>query len=299
MSADEFARALRNQGAPLFLDDAGTPTALGIEFAATTADGTAVRVTRLAPVLTAGLRDPDAFVRIVERHGYRGAGITGSWLYVVEPPPAGIPLAQRLAGEGTIPPTQLAPLAGAATAALTAHHARFGPHGLISPSTLLVDGAGGVTLRWSGIVPGLRAAGADLARFVEQLDVAGLLAPELESGSDFSVRSDVYALGATFYLAATGKPPFGGRTTAGVMAAVLTEDGGASTSPARRVTSATLRAIEHDPGDRWNDARHFHDAIVGTPSPAIVPTVAKPRRWIGWAVAAVTVTILLVWRLTH
>lgn len=299
MSADEFALALRNQGAPLFLDDAGTPTPLGVEFAATTAEGTAVRVTRLAPTLTAGLRDPDAFIRIVERHGYRGAGITGGWLYIVEPPPSGVPLATRVAREGTIGPTQLAPVADAATLQLAAHHAMFGPHGLISPSTLFIDGGGRVVFRWSGIVPGLRAAGADLATLAERLDIAGFLAPELEGGADFSIRSDVYALGATFYVAATGKPPFGGRTTAGVMAAVLTEDGGTAATPARRLTGATLRAIEHDPADRWNDARHFHDALVGTPSPGPVQAVAKPRRWIGWAVAAVTLTILLVWRLTH
>ena len=76
-SHDEFARALRAIDATLFLDDAGTATPLGTEYAATTPDGAEVRVTRLAPELTQGLRDPDAFVRVVGRYAYVGAGIAG------------------------------------------------------------------------------------------------------------------------------------------------------------------------------------------------------------------------------
>ena len=306
MSPDQFADALRAIDANLFLDDAGTATLLGTEYAATSREGAEVRVTRLAPELTEGLRDRDAFVRVVERHGYVGAGIAGGALYVVEAPPRGEPLAARLAREGTIRPTLLAPIAVAAGRELHAGVHRHAPHGWISPATLMVEGEH-ASFRWPGVVPGLVAAGADLASVARRLDAADYLAPELTDGAGgpaFDARSDVYELGATLYAGATGRPPFGGRTTASTMAAVLSDDATVLASPGRRLTAAVLRAIERDPSDRWDDANRFTEAVMGAPLPRSRGSQEVRRRGRGRTIAtlvviALTLLAFLLWRLTH
>ena len=294
MSSDQFALALRDLGAPLFLDDAGTSVPLGVEYAATTVDGARVRVTRLSPQLAARLHDRDAFIRVLEQHRYEGAGIAGDALYIVERPPAGESLAARLTREGTVSPAALSPLARSAAAAVAAYHDRFGAHGFLAPASIHVGDGGLVTLRWGGVVPAFLAAGGDLPTLADQLQLAGFLAPELAQTPVVSVHSDIFALGATFYAAATGRPPFGGRTTAGVMAAVLTEDGSAKTSPAHRLTAALLRAIEHDAADRWHDARQFADAI-GDGAAAATP--ARPRS--GCLAMVLVISALVLWHLTQ
>ena len=301
MSPDDFALALRALGTPLFLDDAGTPTTLGTEYAGTTDAGAEVRVTRIAPQLTNALRNPDAFVRVVERHGYLGAGVAGSSLFIVEPRASGETLEARLAREGPIAPTRLAPIALAATRHLAHSLATSGPHGLITPATLRVDAAGHVLLRWSGVVPGLVAAGANASSVMRYLGAGEYLAPEVAAGGSFDARSDIYAMGATLYAATTGRPPFGGRTTASTMAAVLTDESVREVSPARRLTGAVLRAIEHEPADRWSDADRFARAIEGSTAPPASSRMPGRRRGASATVATVAIgaILYLVWRLTR
>lgn len=294
MPPDEFALALRALGAPLFLDDAGTPVPLGVEYAATAVDGTRVLVTRLSAQLATRLRDRDAFVRVLEHHRYEGAGIAGDSLYIVERPPDGESVAARLAREGAVRPTALSPLARSAAVALATYHESFGAHGGLTPASIYVREGGGVTFRWGGVVPALLAAGGDLAMISEQLQLSGYLAPELEQSPVIGVHSDIFALGASFYAAATGRPPFGGRTTAGVMAAVLTDDVTTRTSPSQLLTTALLRAIEHDPADRWRDAQQFADAIGGEASTP-VSTVRRP----GCLSTVFVISALVLWGLTQ
>lgn len=293
MSSDQFALALHDLGAPLFLDDAGTSVPLGVQYAATTAEGARVRVTRLSPLLATRLRDRDAFVRVLEQHRYEGAGIAGDTLYIVERPPAGESLAARLAREGTVSPTALSPLAWSVASAVATYHRELGAHGCLTPASIHVGDEGRVGLRFGGVVPALLAAGCDLPTISEQLQLAGYLAPELAQSPVVSVHADIFALGATFYTAATGRPPFGGRTTAGVMAAVLTEDGGTKTSAASRLTAALLRAIEHDPADRWHDAQQFADAIGER-----IGTAASPPRS-GCLPMILVISALVLWNLTQ
>lgn len=259
MSPDDFVLALRALAAPVFLDDQGAPSPAGTEFTATTSDGRSVLVTQLSAALNGRVTDPDGFVRAIERSGYQGAGITASGqLYFLELPPRGTSLAARLASAGPVPATELLDIARAATTRL-ADGAQ--PHGLIAPSTVYVAEDGGVSLRWQGLAPALRAAGVDTASITRELGAESFFAPELRDGAPFDVRTDVFALGATVYAALTGRPPFGGRTTATVMAVVLADDGAPATTVTGTLTAALLRAIEHEPADRWHDFRQFNDAL--------------------------------------
>ena len=278
MSPDDFVLALRALDAPVFLDDHGVPSLLGVEFTATTSDGRNVLVTQLSPALNARVTDPDAFVRTMERGGYQGAGITESGqLYFLELPPRGVSRAARLATTGPVAANELLAIARAAADAL----AGTPPHGVITPATVYVDIDGGVSLRWPTMAPALRAAGVDVATLAAELDATLYVAPEVLGGGAFSARSDIFALGVTLYAALTGRPPFGGRTTATMMAVVLADDGAPATTATGTLTPALLRAFEQEPADRWHDMGKFRDALTASAGepPRLAPQpVAIARR---------------------
>jgi len=271
MSPDDFVIALRALDAPVFLDDHGVPSPLGVEFTATTSDGRNVLVTQLSAAINARVTDPDAFLRAIERAGYQGAGITESGqLYFLELPLRGVTLADRLAGTGPVPAAELLGIARAAVDALSQM-----PHGLITPSTVHVIADGGVSFRWPGLAQALRSAGVDIATVARELDAALFIAPEVRAGAPFDVRTDIFALGVTLYTALTGRPPFGGRTTAMTMAIVLGDGGGPATTATGTLTAALLRAIEQQPADRWHDPGQFRDALGAAP---VVPRRTPPDR---------------------
>ena len=262
MSPDEFALALRVLEAPLFLDNRGTATPLGMEFTATTSDGKSVLVTQLSPALNGCVTDPDAFVRMLGRHGYQGAGITESGqLYFLELLPQGTSLARRLAATGPLQAVEIATIARTVIDVLARLAQRGEAHGMVSPETVFLGAEDAISVRWPGLVPALRAGGVDTAAIARELDIAAYLAPEVRQGADPDTAADIFALGTTLYAALTGRPPFGGRTTATMMAVVLADDGAPVTTIAGTLTTALIRAIEINPADRWRDLQQFRDAL--------------------------------------
>ena len=261
MSPDDFILALRALDAPVFLDDHGRKSPLGTEFTATTSDGRNVLVTQLSAALNSRVTDPDAFVRGLEGAGYQGAGITESrQLYFLELPPRGAPLVERLAKIGPIPAAELLPIARASVGAVGS-----APHGLITPTTMYIAAGGSVSFRWPGLALALRAAGVDVATLATELDAALYIAPEVQRGAAFDARADIFALGVTLYAALTGRPPFGGRTTAMTMAVVLADDGAPVTTVTGTLTTALLRAIEQEPADRGRDLDQLRAALGAAP----------------------------------
>jgi len=296
MSPDEFILALRALDAPVFLDDHGVPGLLGVEFTATTSDGRSVLVTQLSPALNRLITNPDAFVRTIERAGYQGAGVTESGqLYFVELPLLGATIADRLAASGPIPATEVLGIARAVCDILAAPGAA--PHGLLIPSTIAIGAEHGVELRWPQMLFALRSAGIDTAALARELHATEFLAPELRRGGPIDVHADVFALGTTLYTALTGRPPFGGRTTATTMAVVLADGGAPAASGTGMLTAALVRAIENDPADRWHDLQQFRAALGGSP-PLRASTKHQPsarsRRGCGTRVAIVIGAAALV-----
>ena len=303
MSHEDFARALRSLDGPYLLDGAGTDGVLGSEFSATAHDGASVTIIRLHDQIVSSMRDVDAFLRTLgsrshttadTRSGLLGAGVTpGGSVFVVAARDGGETLAERLAREGSISSADLLAIAIRSLTRLEQHCGIHGCHGLVMPHTVVLRTKEDVVLRWGGLFPALRAAGISATEIARLLQFASYLAPELGAGGSESVRSDVFSLGATLYEALTGRPPFGGRTTSTVMAAVLGDDGQPK-EQARpgQLRSAILRAIERDPDDRWPDPARFREAIepvgVSLPEPA-----TKRRGCLG--AAALGIVALVLW----
>ena len=306
MSHEDFARALRSLDGPYFLDGAGTIGVLGSEFSATAQDGASVTIIRLHDQIVSSMRDVDAFLRTLRsrshttadtRGGLPGAGVTpAGGVFVVAAREGGETLAERLARDGSLSSSDLLAIAIRTVSRLEEHCGAHGCHGLVMPQTVILRAEGDVGLRWGGLFAALRASGIPATDIAHLLGFSSYLAPEFRAGGDESVRSDVFSLGATLYEALTGRPPFGGRTTSTVMAAVLADDGQPKeqTRPGQ-LRSAILRAIERDPDDRWPDAARFREALE--PAVAAQPLPAKRRGCLGSA--AVTIVALLLWSVLH
>ncbi len=93
-------------------------------------------------------------------------------------------------------------------AALPHLHNKNIVHGDIRPRQILFDASGFPILTDGGHAQALAQAGLALADL--QPDSALYLAPERSAGALMSPASDLYSLGATFYTALTGRPPFEG-----------------------------------------------------------------------------------------
>ena len=306
MTGEDFATALRLMDAPYFLDSDARSNALGIEYLATSHDGAVVTVTRLRNETTAAMRDVNGFLRTLGSRTHRtahaggltGAGVTQAGaVFVVGPRSPGSSLAERLAVAGNLSSVELRDVAVRSATLLEELCSEEACHGLIMPESIVLGVDNAVSIRWGGLYAALRASGIPAVEIGHLLRFSNYLAPELSAGNAENARSDVFSLGATLYEALTGRPPFGGRTTATVMAAVLADTGEIRQSAGgERIRDAILRAIEQDPQDRWPDPHRFRDALL---SPDMVePMVAVQHR--GCLVIMMLVTsALVVYRLVH
>lgn len=125
-------------------------------------------------------------------------------------------------------------------------------HGDIRPRQILFDTSGFPVLTDGGHASGLSQAGLALADL--QPDTALYLAPERASGLPMSPATDVYSLGATFYAALAGRPPFEGASPLAIAARHRHE---APIAPSainplipRELDTLALRLLSKDPSTR-------------------------------------------------
>lgn len=147
------------------------------------------------------------------------------------------------------------------------HHAH--EHGIIhrdlKPSNILVDRSGKARLTDFGIAK-LNEGGAHLTRTGTRVGTSWFMSPEQGLNRSADARSDIYALGVTFYNALAGRLPFYGESEYEVI------KGHVELAPppifqtdhplAVEVESIVMRALAKRPEDRFSSALEMRDALL-------------------------------------
>ena len=155
---------------------------------------------------------------------------------------------------------------------LDALHAAAILHRDVKPSNVLLGVDGTAALADFGL-----ALAADSTRLTHDGQVLGTphyLAPELIEGHEATPASDVYALGCVLYECLAGEPPFGGRRTAEIGFAHLTEPPPDARQRRPELAPdfalALVTALQKDPASRPTSgtalARMLHLARTASPA---------------------------------
>ena len=131
-------------------------------------------------------------------------------------------------------------------------------HRDVTPSNIMVLNDGSIRLMDFGVV---KEPGADLTSVGEVVGTVAYIAPEQINGARVDARTDLYSLGAVFYLMLTGKRPFTARTLAGYLDKHLHRP----VRPPRELVPTVpldlneicMRLLAKVPGDRFGSASHL------------------------------------------
>src|SRR3984957_7243459 len=195
-------------------------------------------------------------------------------------------------------PAEVLTLGQQAASALAAAHARGIVHRDIKPANLFVVDSGRDRKKLKILDFGLakkqgleaspdsryfdtqnETAGAtgtmDLTTPGSTVGTAAYMSPEQAKGDPLDARTDLFSLGSVLYEMATGEPPFGGRSTAEVFAALLMKDPPpvSSLNPAmpKALDAVIGKLLAKDRDQRYRSAEELLgdlEAISGSSSPS-------------------------------
>jgi tRNA A-37 threonylcarbamoyl transferase component Bud32 len=199
----------------------------------------------------------------------------------------GMNLRQRLRG-GPLSPAEALTVAAQLCDALQYAHEEGVVHRDVKPENILLDKRGRVKVADFGLAKllGTTLAEQSLTASQQVMGTVFYMAPEqIETPQQVDHRSDIYALGVLLYEMLTGGLPIGRFAPPSQKAAV---------DP--RLDEVVLRALEKEPGRRYQHARELHAALVAlekepeprrqdigepktvvTPAPAGVPAPDTPQ----------------------
>ena len=113
------------------------------------------------------------------------------------------------------------------------------------------------------------------------------MAPEQLEGKEADARSDIFGLGCVLYEMSTGKRAFDGKTTASVVAAIMSSEP-ASPSTIAPLTPPALewtirKCLDKDPEERWQSAGDIASELRwiqegGSRAGAVIPSAVRSRR---------------------
>ena len=195
------------------------------------------------------------------------AGNADGLLYYVMDEVEGESLRQRLIRERRLDPATVARIVDDMAAALDAAGRAGVVHRDVKPENVLLDQATGrAMLADFGIA---RAMASESGNSSTGQGVAvgtpAYMSPEQAAGEEIDGRSDVYALGVVAYEMLAGAPPFVGPNRV-----VVSKHIAERPVPIERVrpetprplAAAIMRALEKQPGDRWQTGEEFRHALT-------------------------------------
>jgi serine/threonine-protein kinase len=148
--------------------------------------------------------------------------------------------------------------------ALAYAHSKKIVHRDLKPSNIVVSPEGGVKVMDFGIA---RQAKDTIARMsaTDGIGTPAYMPPEQERGH-VCKESDVYALGATLYEMATGRPPFrSGNFTLQKMEMSYTQPSRVRPGLSVQFDSLISKALQSDPEKRYHTAQEFWRALENVP----------------------------------
>lgn len=188
-------------------------------------------------------------------------------------------LADRLRRTGPLPAEQVRRIGRDIGWALAYAHERGVVHRDVKPENILLEqGSARALIADFGIA--LVGHGAD-----HEGDIAGTvryMAPEQALGEPLDGRADLYALGVTLHLAATGRYPHDGATAIAVVTQQHTQPVTSIRAHAALLPAAVADAIDQclalRPAERFDSAARFVEALDRTPDGGELPTEARAAR---------------------
>ena len=153
-------------------------------------------------------------------------------------------------------------------------------HRDLKPSNIMVQANGTAKVMDFGIAKVM--GGAKLTRTGTVMGSPHYMSPEQVLGqSDIGLGSDIYSLGITLYEMLCGCTPFEGATTGSTDSDYLIKDAHVRQAPPSPseiradipgyVTSAIMRSLEKQPGDRFGSCAAFMAALVGQEAQSTKP----------------------------
>ena len=209
---------------------------------------------------------------------------------------------------GPLPEKEISRLGAQVAEALEEAHEHGIIHRDLKPGNIALTLKGHVKVLDFGIAKLLRSQEDDaeaptvdtVTKTVGRAGTLPYMAPEQLRGEEVDARTDIYALGATLYEAATGRRPFEGSTTEALIGDIQYR----TPRPPRELNSRitedlgriTLKCLEKDPGTRYQHANEVAVDLrrLSTTTAATIPPSPRAPAWgkpAGWLVAAGLVVI--------
>jgi eukaryotic-like serine/threonine-protein kinase len=201
--------------------------------------------------------------------------------YIVMEYVEGRTLGEVLKVQGPFDADRASAIAEDVATALQAAHERGLVHRDVKPGNVMIDTEGRVKVMDFGIA---RAAANDtLTQTGTILGTAAYLSPEQARGDSVDARSDIYSLGCVLFEMVAGRPPFTGDSPVSLAFRHVNEDPQPPSvyrpGVPPQVEAVIMRALEKDPGQRYQSAEEFRRALAAARSEtaATVPIGAAAR----------------------
>ena len=195
-------------------------------------------------------------------------------------------LKQRILRKGPLPESEALDIMSQICRGLQVAHEEGIIHRDIKPSNILIDKNGVAKLADLGIAKSADAGEVTLTQTDTAMGTPLYMAPEqARSSKDVDARADIYSLGATFYHALAGEPPFDGETPYQIVLMHCNEEL-PPLAERRPDISPTLCAViekmmAKEPGERFasvEEVRGMVDALRLGETPLRPPTAPKARK---------------------